>query len=110
MKEPCTYILANERNGTLYVGVTSDLHGRMSEHRQGLLEGFTKRYGVTRLVYHEHHLSMDEAIEREKRLKKWRRDWKVRLIEQANPDWIDLYDERSGAIIDGPADAQRHRS
>ena len=107
MKDPCVYILASQRNGTLYIGVTSDLHGRMEEHTQGLFDGFTKRYGVKQLVYYEMHEDMDRAITREKRLKEWRRLWKLRLIEQANPEWIDLYDAATGAIAAMPADAAR---
>lgn len=85
------YILASGRNGTLYVGVTSDLYGRMVEHRDGLVPGFTKRYGVTTLVYFEEHGDIDEAIRREKLIKRWRRTWKIELIEQRNPQWRDLW-------------------
>lgn len=87
------YILASQRNGTLYVGVTNDLVRRVSEHQQGLVPGFTKQYGVHRLVWSEHHSDIDEAILREKRIKRWRRAWKLTLIEAANPDWRDLYDD-----------------
>jgi putative endonuclease len=90
---PCVYILANRRNGTLYIGVTSDLSRRVWEHRADCVEGFSKRYAVHRLVYAEFHPTMNEAILREKRIKKWRRAWKLGLIEQANPTWRDLYDE-----------------
>jgi putative endonuclease len=109
-KTPCVYILASRRNGTLYIGVTSDLHSRISEHKQDLMEGFTKKYGVHLLVYYEMHTTMDAAILREKRLKEWRRVWKIRLIESMNPEWIDLFDERTGEILDGPADRTRLRS
>lgn len=85
------YILASKRNGTLYVGVTSDLYGRMVEHRDGLTGGFTERYGVKMLVYFEEHDDIDEAIRREKRLKRWRRVWKIGLIESRNPEWRDLW-------------------
>jgi putative endonuclease len=85
------YVLASKRNGTLYVGVTSDLYGRMVEHRDGLLRGFTERYGVKMLVYFEEHDDIDEAIRREKRLKRWRREWKIGLIESRNPEWRDLW-------------------
>lgn len=85
------YILASERNGTLYVGVTSDLYGRIVEHRDGLVAGFTKRHGVKTLVYFEEHDDIDQAILREKRLKRWRRAWKIELIESRNPDWRDLW-------------------
>ena len=90
---PCVYILASRRNGTLYVGVTSDLSRRVSDHRADIIDGFSKRYGVHILVYAEFHSTMADAIEREKRIKKWRRAWKIRLIEEANPTWRDLCDE-----------------
>ncbi|MEX2452065.1 MAG: GIY-YIG nuclease family protein [Rhodospirillales bacterium] len=92
MKQPCVYILASGRNGTLYVGVTSDLVRRVWEHRSDAVDGFTKRYGVHQLVYAEFHTTMEEAILREKRLKKWRRAWKIRLIQEANSEWRDLYE------------------
>ena len=84
------YILASRRHGTLYIGVTSDLISRVVAHRDGVFEGFTKRYGVTRLVWFETHDSMLEAIRREKQLKKYRREWKINLIERENPEWLDL--------------------
>ena len=90
---PCVYILANRRNGTLYIGVTSDLVGRAWQHKSGLAEGFTHRYGVASLVWYEHHENMESAIAREKTLKKWSRSWKIRLIEESNPSWRDLYEE-----------------
>jgi len=93
VKQPAVYILASRRNGTLYIGVTSDLRARVSQHRNDVMEGFTKRYGVHTLVYYELHGEMLEAIKREKQLKKWNRAWKVELIEQANPAWKDLWDE-----------------
>jgi putative endonuclease len=89
-KFPCVYILANRENGTLYVGVTSDLARRIEEHRSKLAEGFTKRYGVDRLVWFEIHPTMESAICREKRLKDWNRAWKKRLINRDNPLWEDL--------------------
>jgi putative endonuclease len=92
-RRPCVYILASRRNGTLYVGVTSDLAHRVSEHRSNVVDGFTQDYGVQRLVFVEFHETMEGAIVREKRLKKWRRAWKLELIEQHNPQWCDLYDE-----------------
>ena len=95
-KRPCVYILASKRNGTLYVGVTSNLSGRVSEHKQNLIEGFTKRYAVHRLVYVEEHGSMAEAIARETQLKRWRRAWKIALIEERNPEWRDLYSDLTG--------------
>jgi putative endonuclease len=97
-KDPCVYILASGRNGTLYIGVTSDLEGRVSEHKQDLIEGFTKRFAVHRLVYVETFDTMDEAIAREKQLKRWRRAWKVQLIERSNPDWTDLYWDMFGLV------------
>jgi putative endonuclease len=90
-KQPAVYILSSRKNGTLYVGVTSDLVQRVWEHRNDLVEGFTKRYGVHQLVWYELHESMDSAIKREKRLKDWKRKWKVQLIEKMNADWEDLY-------------------
>ncbi len=92
-KRPCVYILANRRNGTLYIGVTGDLSRRTWEHRSDAVEGFTRRYGVKMLVYVEFHDTMPGAILSEKRLKKWRRAWKLELIERHNPQWRDLYDD-----------------
>jgi putative endonuclease len=92
-KRPCVYILASRRNGTLYVGVTSDLGRRVSQHRSGGVEGFTRDYGIRRLVFAEFHETMEDAILREKRIKKWRRAWKLELIERHNPQWRDPYDE-----------------
>jgi putative endonuclease len=89
-KEPVVYILASGKHGTLYVGVTSDLLARLYQHREGLIKGFTSRYGVTRLVHFERFDDMEFAIVREKRLKKWNRDWKLNLIETSNPGWVDL--------------------
>ena len=85
------YILASERNGTLYVGVTSDLIGRATEHRDGMVPGFTKRHNIKLLVYFEEHGEIDEAIRREKRIKRWRRAWKLELIESRNREWRDLW-------------------
>ena len=85
------YILASRRHGTLYVGVTNDLVRRVWEHREGIVEGFTKRYGVKRLVYFELFEEPGDAIVREKAIKKWRREWKINIIERENPDWTDLY-------------------
>ena len=84
------YMLASRRNGTLYVGVTNDLARRVFEHRTGAVRGFTTKYDVKILVWYEPHPSIAEAIAREKRLKRWRRDWKLSLIEQTNPQWLDL--------------------
>jgi len=86
---PCVYIMASGRHGTIYIGVTSDLMARIHQHREGLTGGFTKRYGVKRLVFYEMHGSMDSAITREKQLKAWKRDWKIALIEKENPFWED---------------------
>jgi putative endonuclease len=90
---PCVYILASQRNGTLYVGVTSNLSRRIWEHKTDVVDGFSKRYGVHMLVYAEFHATMEEAILRDKRIKTWRRTWKLKLIEDANPTWRDLFDE-----------------
>jgi putative endonuclease len=87
------YILANRRNGTLYVGVTSDLIRRVWEHRSGAVNGFTRDYGLHSLVFAEFHETMADAILREKRIKKWRRVWKLELIEEHNPQWRDFYDD-----------------
>ena len=86
------YLMASQKNGTLYVGVTNDLVRRVFEHKNDLVEGFTKRYGVHTLVWFESTSSIEAAIQREKQLKNWKRDWKVSLIEQFNPDWNELYD------------------
>ena len=85
------YILASKLGGTLYIGVTSNLVKRVYEHRTKVVAGFTKEYGVHRLVYFEQHTDIEAAIHREKRLKKWHRAWKIRLIEEVNPNWDDLY-------------------
>jgi putative endonuclease len=92
-KQPCVYILASKRNGTPYIGVTSNLVKRGWEHRTNAVDGFTKKYGVHILVYYEVHENMISAITREKQLKKWRRAWKLRLIEERNPEWRDLWQE-----------------
>jgi putative endonuclease len=92
-RRPCVYILASQRNGTPYVGVTGDLARRIFEHKEGAIEGFTKDYGVHNLVFYEFHETMDDALTREKRIKKWRRQWKLDLIEQNNPQWRDLYQD-----------------
>ena len=85
------YIMSNKPNGTLYVGVTSDLARRIWEHREGVTEGFTKRYGLKRLVYYERYEDIRPALQREKNLKHWPRAWKVKLIVTSNPNWDDLY-------------------
>ncbi len=91
-KQPAVYILASKRNGTLYIGVTSDLPKRAWEHKNDVVESFTKRYRVHRLVYYELHEDMESAIRREKHMKKWNRAWKLELIEKQNPDWRDLWE------------------
>jgi len=85
-------MLASKRNGTVYIGVTSDLVKRLHQHKRGAIEGFTAKYSVHSLVWYEVHENMESAIMREKRMKKWNRSWKLRLIEEANPDWNDLSD------------------
>jgi putative endonuclease len=91
-KQYFVYILASKRNGTLYVGVTNDIAGRVWTHKEGLIDGFTKKYGVKLLVYYESFDRIEDAIAFEKRLKRWRRKWKLDLIEKMNPQWLDLYE------------------
>ena len=91
--QPCVYMMASDRNGTLYIGVTSDLIARVWQHKNNIVEGFTKEYEVHVLVWYEPHENMESAILREKLLKKWNRIWKLRLIEQFNPEWQDLYEQ-----------------
>jgi len=93
MKQPAVYILASQRNGTLYIGVTSNLRERVWQHKQEMNDGFTKDYKVHTLVYYELHMDMLAAIGREKQLKKWNRTWKLRLIEEGNPTWRDLWED-----------------
>ncbi len=93
MKSPSVYLLANNPKGTLYIGVTFNLVQRVWQHKSDFEEGFTKDYGVHRLVWYEVHETMESAIAREKALKKWNRAWKIELIEKTNPNWTDLYDE-----------------
>ena len=92
-KQPCVYILASRPNGTLYTGVTSNLIARIWQHKNDVIDGFSKRYRVHRLVWYEIHQTMESAITREKQLKKWKRAWKINLIERDNPLWRDLYEE-----------------
>ena len=92
MKSPAVYIMANRYRGTMYVGVSSDLIGRVSQHRLGVVEGFTKKYGLKLLVFWEPHATMEQAIMREKQVKDWKRTWKIGLIERVNPDWKDLFE------------------
>ncbi|MFM1816414.1 MAG: hypothetical protein RLZ98_3109 [Pseudomonadota bacterium] len=108
-KEPCVYIMASRRDGVIYIGVTSALADRIAIHKQDLIDGFTKKHGVHALVYYELHETMEDAIRRETQLKKWKRAWKVRLIQSMNPEWIDLFDEATGEILFGPADTDRER-
>ena len=91
--QPCVYILATDRNGTLYIGVTSNLAQRITQHKNGEIDGFTKKYSVHRLVWYEYFDTMLTAIEEEKRLKEWNRQWKLRLIEKNNPYWKDLSED-----------------
>jgi putative endonuclease len=93
MRGGWVYIMTNRPNGTLYVAVTSDLSRRTYEHREGVIDGFTRRYGLKRLVYSEFYEDIRDAIQREKNIKHWPRAWKVRLILQQNPAWDDLYDQ-----------------
>jgi putative endonuclease len=91
MKQPCVYLLASRHYGTLYTGVTSDLLRRVSQHREDVIDGYTKKYHVHRLVWFEHHATMPEAIAREKSIKEWKRAGKIALIESLNPYWLDLF-------------------
>ncbi len=90
---PHVYILASKRNGTLYTGVTSNLIKRVWEHKQHIVDGFTSKYNVSILVWYETHESMESAIHKEKTIKNWKRAWKIRLIEEMNPEWRDLYND-----------------
>lgn len=92
-KQPAVYVLASKRNGTLYIGVTSNLQKRGWEHKNNVVEGFTKRYGIHQWVYYELHKDMVTAITREKQMKKWNRAWKLKLIEAQNPEWKDLWED-----------------
>jgi len=96
VKQACIYILANKSRGTLYIGVTSDLTARIWQHKNDLVAGFTEKYQVHMLVYYEMHETMLDAIQREKQLKKWNREWKIRLIEEFNATWTDLYAQING--------------
>ena len=95
-KQFCVYLPASQRNGTLYVGVTSDLIKRVWEHRNKVVAGFTEKYGVSLLVWYELQENAESAITREKQIKKWNRQWKLRLIEEMNPAWVDLYGQICG--------------
>jgi putative endonuclease len=93
MKKLVVYLMASKSNGTLYVGVTSNLAKRCWQHKSGYMDGFTKKYQIHLLVYYEIHRTIRAAIAREKQIKKWKRAWKIRIIEERNPFWIDLYEE-----------------
>ena len=101
--QPATYILASQRNGTLYIGVTSNLVQRVWQHREQVVEGFSHHHHVDLLVWYELHATMEHAIQREKRLKKWNRLWKLRLIEETNPEWRDLWPDILGSSGFPPA-------
>ena len=92
-RQPCVYMLASKRNGTLYTGVTSNLLKRVWEHKNNLVEGFTNKYGVHTLVWYELHNTMDSAIQREKAIKNWKRAWKLKVIEKMNAHWRELYSD-----------------
>ena len=96
MKQPAVYLLATGKRGNLYIGVTSNLVARTWQHREHLVEGFTKRYSVTMLAWYELHGTMESAILREKQLKKWNREWKLRLVQESNPEWRDLWGDIVG--------------
>ena len=91
-KQPCVYLLTSSKEGTIYIGVTSDLIKRVWEHKNKVVEGFTKRYNIHLLVWYEQHIDMTAAIQREKVIKSWKREWKINLIEEKNPEWEDLYE------------------
>ncbi len=93
MRQPCVYLLASRPNGTLYIGVTSNLVQRVWQHKNNQIEGFTRRYGVHTLVWYEAHETMEAAIIREKAIIEWKRAWKMRLVGESNPEWHDLYEE-----------------
>lgn len=93
MKEYCVYIITNKPRGTIYIGVTNCLQRRISEHKEGLSEGFSKQYNLNKLVFYESFNNISDALSLEKRLKNWHRDWKINLIEKANPSWEDLYEK-----------------
>lgn len=93
IRQPCVYMLANKRNGTIYVGVTSNLPKRVWEHKTKVVKGFTRKYDVDKLVWYEVHETMESAIKREKAIKFWERHWKLKTIEAMNPDWQDLYEK-----------------
>ncbi|GAW42490.1 GIY-YIG nuclease superfamily protein [Brevundimonas sp. SH203] len=103
------YMMSNRKHGTLYIGVSAQLVARVVQHREGLIDGFTKRYGLKRLVWYEFHDTIVGAIQREKSLKRWPRDWKANLIERTNPDWDDLFDGLTCNDIEVAPDPQAYR-
>lgn len=98
MKSYFVYILASKKNGTLYIGVTSDLEKRVWEHKNKVIKGFTEKYNVDNLVYYEQTENVESALTREKQLKKWKREWKIKLIEENNSDWEDLIENNAGSL------------
>jgi putative endonuclease len=98
-KVPAVYLLASKRHGTLYCGVTSDLCSRVVQHKDGAIQGFTKKYGIKSLVWFEYHPAMEAAISREKQIKEWQRGWKIELIEKMNATWRDLFEETCGSYL-----------
>ncbi len=94
-KKYYVYILTTRKNTSLYIGVTSNLSNRIYEHKEGLVEGYTKKYSVNKFIYAEEYDDVNEAIHREKCLKRWKRDWKVELIDKSNPEWVDLFEENN---------------
>jgi putative endonuclease len=108
MKQPAVYMLASKRNGTLYTGVTSNLIQRVWQHKEKQADGFTKKYGVDKLVWFELHETMETAIMREKQIKEWKRAWKLELIEKSNGNWIDLYGEICGVDAVFPRNDDKH--
>ena len=105
-KHPAVYMMASRRRGTLYVGVTSALYNRVCDHKNKTFEGFTERYDVNFLVWYEHHQTMEEAIRREKQIKAWKREWKIKTIEIMNPGWKDLHDliDVTASLVDSKRD------
>lgn len=101
MSNNYVYILASKRNGTLYIGVTTDLVRRIWEHKNKVIKGFTEKYNIARLVYFEHYEDYELAAHREKCMKEWKRDWKIKRIEENNPDWRDLYEEITNGVDPG---------
>ena len=101
MKQPAIYMLASARYGTIYTGVTSNLVGRIWQHREHLADGFSKRYEITKLTWYELAQTVDSAIFRKKQIRKWNRAWKIRLIEATDPDWVDLWPGIAGLAVQG---------